>query len=116
MIAFVGAPLLLLSDLAVFFGVYENVSPLALVAAFPIALFEFSFGVYLVVKGFKSDSPLLARPSIDASAPAQASVPLPAPRTGDPDSLVADAARRPAGLGSAVASGPSGARHTPTVR
>jgi hypothetical protein len=116
MIAFVGAPLLLLSDLAVFFGVYDNVSPLALVAALPIAVFEFSFGVYLVVKGFKPDSPLMSRPSTDASSPAQASAPLPAPRTGDPDSLVADAARQPAGLGSAVTSGPSGARHAPTVR
>jgi Domain of unknown function (DUF4386) len=53
MIAFVGAPLLLASDLAIFFGVYENVSPLALVAAIPIAVFEFSFGIYLIVKGFK---------------------------------------------------------------
>jgi len=52
-IAFVGAPLLLLSDIAIFFGVYENVSPLALLAAVPVAVFEFSFGVYLIVKGFK---------------------------------------------------------------
>ena len=53
LIAFVGAPLLLVSDLAIFVGVYENVSPLALVAAIPVAVFEFSFGVYLIVKGFK---------------------------------------------------------------
>jgi hypothetical protein len=52
-IAFVGAPLLLASDLAIFFGVYENVSPLALVAAIPVAVFEFSFGIYLIVKGFR---------------------------------------------------------------
>ena len=77
MIAFVGAPLLLASDLAVFFGVYENVSLLALVAALPVAVFEFSFGVYLVVKGFKPSSPLFQQPSIDAGAPA----PIPVPRT-----------------------------------
>jgi hypothetical protein len=53
LIAFIGAPLLLASDLAIFLGVYENVSPLALVAAIPVAVFEFSFGIYLIVKGFK---------------------------------------------------------------
>ncbi|WP_138756880.1 DUF4386 domain-containing protein [Modestobacter altitudinis] len=53
LIAFVGAPLLLVSDIAIFFGVYENVSPLALVAAIPVAVFEVSFGIYLIAKGFK---------------------------------------------------------------
>ena len=53
MIAFVGAPLLLASDLAVFFGAYSNTSTVALFAALPVAVFEFSLGVYLVVKGFK---------------------------------------------------------------
>src|SRR6476659_1123223 len=58
-IALVGAPLLLASDVAVFFGVYANVSPFALLAALPVAAFEFSLGVYLIVKGFKP-SPLTA--------------------------------------------------------
>ena len=52
-VAFVGAPLLLASDIAVFFGAYAQVSPLAAVAALPIAAFEFSLGIWLVVKGFK---------------------------------------------------------------
>lgn len=52
-VAFVGAPLLLASDIAVFFGVYANVSPLAVLGALPVAAFELSLGVYLVVKGFK---------------------------------------------------------------
>jgi hypothetical protein len=60
-IALVGAPLLLASDVAVFFGVYANISPVALLAAIPVAAFEFSLGVYLVVKGFKP-SPILAGP------------------------------------------------------
>jgi hypothetical protein len=77
-IAFVGAPLLLASDLAIFFGVYDNVSPLALVAAVPVAVFEFSFGVYLIVKGFKPSSPLMA-PRSDIGVPAA----VPAPRSGD---------------------------------
>jgi hypothetical protein len=60
-IAFVGVPLLLTSDVAVFFGAYSNVSPFALLAAIPVAVFEFSLGVYLIVKGFRP-SPITARP------------------------------------------------------
>jgi hypothetical protein len=52
-IAFIGAPLLLASDIAVFFGAYAQLSPFTGVAALPVAVFEFSFGVYLIVKGFK---------------------------------------------------------------
>lgn len=51
-IAFVGAPLLLLSDTAVFFGFYANVSPVAALSALPVAVFELSLGLWLVVKGF----------------------------------------------------------------
>jgi hypothetical protein len=63
LIAFVGAPLLLASDVAVFFGAYANVSAFALLAAVPVATFEFSLGVYLIVKGFKP-SPITARPVV----------------------------------------------------
>jgi Domain of unknown function (DUF4386) len=52
-IGLVGAPLLLASDIAVFFGVYDRMSPFAAVATLPIAVWEFSLGVYLIVKGFK---------------------------------------------------------------
>jgi Domain of unknown function (DUF4386) len=52
-IAFIGAPLLLASDIAVFMGVYPQVSPLAALAALPVAAFELSLGVWLIVKGFK---------------------------------------------------------------
>lgn len=78
MIAFVGAPLLLASDLAVFFGAYSNVSVVALLGALPVAVFEFSFGVYLIVKGFKASSPLMTQPNTDVRVPAS----VPAPRTG----------------------------------
>src|SRR3954454_4129948 len=60
-IALVGAPLLLASDVAVFFGAYDQFGPVALLAALPVAAFEFSLGVYLIVKGFKP-SPILAGP------------------------------------------------------
>jgi hypothetical protein len=79
LIAFVGGPLLLASDLAVFFGAYANVSPFALVAAIPVAVFEFSFGVYLIVKGFRPSSPLMAQPTVGVRTP------IPAPRTGAPE-------------------------------
>jgi hypothetical protein len=52
-IGLIGAPLLLASDLAIFFGVYDRTAPAALVAVLPIAVWELSLGVYLTVKGFK---------------------------------------------------------------
>jgi hypothetical protein len=58
-LAFIGAPLLLVSDAAVLFGVVERVSALPAIATLPVALFEFSLGVYLTVKGFRP-SPITA--------------------------------------------------------
>ncbi|SHN74857.1 protein of unknown function [Geodermatophilus obscurus] len=51
-IGLVGAPLLLAADIAIFFGVFDRTGPIAL-AALPIAVWEFSLGVYLTVKGFR---------------------------------------------------------------
>ena len=59
----IGAPLLLASDIAIFFGVYDRVDPPAAVAFIPIALWELSLGIYLMVKGFKP-SPITA--AVDA--------------------------------------------------
>jgi hypothetical protein len=58
-IAFVGAPLLLASDIAIYFGVYASVSSIALFAALPVAVFELSLGIWLIAKGFKQ-TPLTA--------------------------------------------------------
>jgi hypothetical protein len=58
LLGFIGVPLLVAADVAVLFGVTERTGPVAL-AALPIALWEFSLGVWLVVKGFKP-SPILA--------------------------------------------------------
>ncbi len=52
-VGLLGAPLLLASDIAIFFGVYDRMAPVAALAALPIAAWEFSLGVYLTVKGFK---------------------------------------------------------------
>ena len=49
----VGAPLLLASCTATLFGVWEQISGPALLLTLPIAVWEFSFGVYMTVKGFK---------------------------------------------------------------
>ncbi|SFO91904.1 protein of unknown function [Geodermatophilus dictyosporus] len=70
-----GAPLLLASDIAILFGVYDRAAPLAVLAALPIAVWEFSLGVYLTVRGFRPSSPLLTRPHADGH--------VPPPRTGD---------------------------------
>jgi hypothetical protein len=58
-LAFIGAALLLVADAAVLFGAVERVSALPAIAVLPVALFEFSLGVYLTVKGFKP-SPITA--------------------------------------------------------
>jgi hypothetical protein len=49
----VGAPLLLASDILIFFGVIDRVSPFAAVAFIPVAVWELSLGVYLTVWGFR---------------------------------------------------------------
>jgi uncharacterized protein DUF4386 len=48
----VGAPLLVASCTATVFGLWDQVSPVALVLTLPVALWERSLGLWLVVKGF----------------------------------------------------------------
>jgi hypothetical protein len=55
-IAFIGAPLLLVSDIAVFTGVVPQVSAITGLAALPVAVFEFSLGVWLIIKGFRAEA------------------------------------------------------------
>jgi hypothetical protein len=58
-LGFIGAALLVASWLGALTGVLAPMSPVSALAALPIALWEFSLGVYLVVKGFKP-SPVTA--------------------------------------------------------
>src|SRR5512133_2346009 len=51
-LGFIGAPLLLAATLAAMFGIIDRSSGLAALTALPIALWEFSLGIWLVVKGF----------------------------------------------------------------
>ncbi|MCU1615412.1 MAG: hypothetical protein JWO98_2952 [Frankiales bacterium] len=77
-VAFVGAPLLLASDLAVFFGLYAKGSALDGLAVIPIAIFELAFGIWLIVKGFNPAAPLFAQSNPDVGI----SAPIPSPRAG----------------------------------
>ncbi len=59
-IGIIGAFTLTAGDVAVLFGVIDQRAPLAGISAIPIALWEFSLGVYLTVKGFKQNAVILA--------------------------------------------------------
>jgi hypothetical protein len=52
-LAFIGAALLVASDLGTLFNLWGQRSSVAGLLALPIALWEFSLGVYLIVKGFR---------------------------------------------------------------
>jgi hypothetical protein len=52
-IGIIGAFTLVAGDVAVLYGVYDQRAPIAGLSAVPIALWEFSLGIYLVAKGFK---------------------------------------------------------------
>jgi hypothetical protein len=55
-IGLVGAPLLLISATSTIFGGWSQTSGTAFFFALPIAVWEFSLGVYLTFKGFKQTS------------------------------------------------------------
>lgn len=52
-IGIVGAFTLVAGDVAVLYGLFDQRAPLAGLSAVPIALWEFSLGIYLTVRGFK---------------------------------------------------------------
>ena len=58
-LAFIGAPLLVVSWFATLLRVIPAISPFTALAALPIAVWEFSLGVYLTFWGFKP-SPITA--------------------------------------------------------
>ncbi|TSD67944.1 DUF4386 domain-containing protein [Inquilinus sp. KBS0705] len=53
-LGFVGAALLLISWAAILFGFMGRLSPVAGMMGLPIATWEFSLGLYLIIKGFKN--------------------------------------------------------------
>ena len=56
-------------SIAKYFGVYDELSAWSVLGALPIAVWEFSLGVYLVVKGFRP-SPITAEMTAAATRPA----------------------------------------------
>jgi len=60
LLGFIGAALLVAGDIAVLFGLIGQHAPSTALAAIPIALWEFSLGVWLVVRGFKPSSVLFS--------------------------------------------------------
>lgn len=58
-IGIIGAFTLLAGDVAVLYGVFDQRAPLAGLSAVPIALWEFSLGIYLTFKGFKENAVIL---------------------------------------------------------
>ena len=69
LLAFIGAALLVASDIGVLFNLWGQTSTVTALLALPVALFEFSLGVYLIVKGFQP-SPILSSDTRDARAAA----------------------------------------------
>ena len=61
----IGAPILAASVIVGLFRIDHPITALAAIGTLPIAAWEFSLGVWLVVKGFNSSSPIS---TIDRSA------------------------------------------------
>ena len=59
LLAFIGAALLVTSDIGTLFGLWGQRSSVAGLLVLPIALWEFSLGIWLIVKGF-NPSPILS--------------------------------------------------------
>jgi len=55
----IGAPLLLAANTATFFGLNDQLSTWSLLATLPVAAWELSLGVWMIVKGFRT-SPVTA--------------------------------------------------------
>jgi hypothetical protein len=70
----IGAPLLLASTVAVLFGLIEPISPWSAIATLPVALWEFSLGLWLTVKGFRP-SPVTAGTAATTAPSARSDVP-----------------------------------------
>src|SRR5215213_867195 len=64
----IGAPLLLASCAATLFGIWDQISGPSALLTLPIAVWEFSFGVYMTVKGFRPTAVMSESPTPVGSA------------------------------------------------
>jgi Domain of unknown function (DUF4386) len=55
-IGLIGAPLLLASSVGTLFGLHDQVSATASLLALPVAAWEFSLGMWMMVKGFRTET------------------------------------------------------------
>jgi hypothetical protein len=77
LLGLIGGPLLLASDIAILFGVYKQTAGISLIFTVPEAAWELSLGIYLIVKGFRTSSPLIearhtGAAQVDLRSPAMA--------------------------------------------
>ena len=82
LLGLIGGPLVTASGIAVLFGIYEQVSPVAAITAIPETLWEASLGIWLIVKGFNPSVIASEKfsPSSDAHGPeTRGAAPVPAP-------------------------------------
>lgn len=63
----IGAPLQFTAVILTMFGVIDRISTVTLLAALPVALWEFSLGLWLVVKGFRPSPITSAMPATVAT-------------------------------------------------
>ena len=59
MLGLIGGPVIFASSVAILFGAYEQSDPIAFVFSIPEIAWEASLGIYMIVKGFRADSPIL---------------------------------------------------------
>ena len=62
LLGLIGGPLVTASGIAILFGLYEQVSPVAAIIAIPETLWELSLGIWLIVKGFDPSAAILSEP------------------------------------------------------
>ena len=70
----IGGPLIILSGTLVLFDVIEPGGSAQAIATIPEFFWELSLGIYLIVKGFKSSSPILVIPESPSVVPATSAV------------------------------------------
>lgn len=72
----IGAPIHLTAVALTLFGVIDRAGQVALVAVIPVAVWEFSLGIYLVVKGFKPSPIITGVPPVPPVTPPPPALPL----------------------------------------
>jgi hypothetical protein len=60
MLGLIGGPVIFASSVAILFGAYEQSDPISFFFSIPEIAWEASLGIYMIVKGFRADSPILS--------------------------------------------------------